>query len=125
MSSFYSREVFDHFRKPRNARVIEDPHGSGRAINEACSDVVQIFIRVNGEELEEVTFQAQGCVACIAAASMTTLMATGLSLDDALNIDKNAIAEGLGGLPDNKMDCSLISPLALREAIYEHRNSQS
>mgnify|MGYP003951688755 CR=1 FL=1 len=124
MSSFYSREVFDHFRKPRNARVMDDADGTGRAVNEACSDVVQMFIKVDSDTVKEVTFQAQGCVACIAAASMTTIVATGKSLDDALSIDKNDIAEELGGLPDTKVNCSVISPLALREAIYEYRNRQ-
>ncbi len=124
MSSFYSREMFDHFRKPRNARVLEGADGSGRAINEACSDVVQIFIKVKNDVVEEVTFQAQGCVACIAAASMTTVMATGQSLDDALSIDQTTLAFELGGIPEAKADCSMISPLALREAIYEYRNRQ-
>jgi nitrogen fixation NifU-like protein len=125
MSSFYSREVFDHFRKPRNARAMDSPDGTGRAINEACSDVVQMFIRVDGDTLSEVTFQAQGCVACIASASITTVLATGKSFDDALGIDKFVIARELGELPENKVDCSLISPIALREAINEYNNRAS
>lgn len=125
MGPFYTRKVLDHFRKPRNARVLENADGVGRAINEACSDVVQIFIRVEGDSLEEVTFKAQGCVACIAAASMTTVLATGMSLEDGLALDKFKIAEALDGMPENKMDCSMISPTALQEAIADAKGRSS
>ena len=120
--AFYSRTVFDHFRNPRNVRSMDDPDGVGRAVNEACSDVVTIYIRVKGDVVDDVSFKAQGCVACIAAASVTTELVQGKSLDDALQFKKEAILDVLGELPPVKIQCSMISPTALHEAVRDYQN---
>jgi nitrogen fixation NifU-like protein len=120
--AFYSKTVFDHFRNPRNVRSMEHPDGVGRAVNEACSDVVTIYIRVKADVIEDVSFKAQGCVACIAAASVTTELVQGKSLEDALLFDKDRILDVLGELPPVKVQCSMISPTALHEAIHDYRN---
>ncbi len=121
---YYTRAVIDHFRNPRNQRGMDAPDGEGRAINHACSDVVRVFIRVDGDSLADCTFQAQGCAACIAAASMTTELAQGLSLASARDFDKDAVVDALGGLPESKVQCSVIAPEALRAAVRSYDSSR-
>jgi len=116
---YYTRDVIDHFRRPRNQRSIADPDGEGRAINRACSDVVRVQIKVEEGKLADVAFKAQGCVACVAAASMTTLLAVGRPVEDAA-LSREEVADALGGLPESKMDCSVIAPLALGHAVREY-----
>ncbi len=118
---YYTRDVIDHFRNPRNQRTITDADGEGRAINRACSDVVRVQIKVEDGKLADVAFKAQGCVACVAAASMTTILATGRELDDG-ELTKEEVADALGGLPESKMDCSLIAPNALKGALEDYRS---
>jgi nitrogen fixation NifU-like protein len=118
---YYTRTVIEHFRRPRNQRSIDAPDGEGRAINRACSDVVRIQIKVVDGKLDDVAFKAQGCVACVAAASMTTELARGLDVDEA-ELSREAVAEALGGLPASKMDCSVIAPNALSGAIADWRS---
>jgi nitrogen fixation NifU-like protein len=121
---YYTRTVIEHFRSPRNQSSMESPDGEGRAINRACSDVVRIFIRVDGDELVACSFQAQGCAACIAASSMTTELAQGLSLEEARGFDEEVVVNALGGLPESKVQCSVIAPAALRAAVksYDSRS---
>lgn len=104
---------------------MDAPDGEGRAINHACSDVVRVFIRVEDGALSEVCFQAQGCAACIAAASMTTELAQGLALDLGRTFDKDSVVDALGGLPEAKVQCSVIAPEALRAAVRSYDASQS
>lgn len=118
---YYTRTVIEHFRSPRNQRSIDAPDGEGRAINRACSDVVRIQIKVVDGTLDDVAFKAQGCVACVAAASMTTELARGLSVD-AADLSRESVAEALGGLPESKLDCSVIAPNALNSAIADWRS---
>ena len=92
----------------------------GRAINRACSDVVRIQIKVVDGTLDDVAFKAQGCVACVAAASMTTELARGRSVD-AADLSRESVAEALGGVPESKLDCSVIAPNALSSAIADWR----
>ncbi len=123
MKGVYSRKVIDHFRKPRNMRSMPDANGQGRAINKACSDVVHIFVKVEDGVLSDISFKSQGCVACIAAASMTTELAMGAGVEAAYEIDKADIIDALDGMPAAKVQCSMISPTALRVAIDDFRAS--
>jgi len=122
---YYTRAVIDHFRKPRNQRSMEDAHGVGWAVNKACSDVVRIFIRVEGDTVADCSFKAQGCVACVAAASVTTELICGQSLERARNLTKDEVVQALGGLPESKVQCSVISPEALAAAVRSYESAAS
>jgi len=119
----YTRTVVDHFWNPRNMGSMDDPSGVGRAINRACSDVVRLFIKVEDGVVTASQFQAQGCVACVAAASMTTELVVGRPVDDG-EVQKSEVIEALGGLPEKKVECSLIAPNALREALADYASRQ-
>ncbi|MFW6422139.1 MAG: iron-sulfur cluster assembly scaffold protein [Candidatus Bipolaricaulota bacterium] len=126
----YSEKVMEHFNNPKNQRKMDNPDGVGKVGNAACGDVMWVYIQVsaNGDEdeetLEDVSWQTFGCTAAIATSSMVTEMAKGATLQEALQITNQEVAEELGGLPPVKMHCSLLASDALSEAIYDYLTNQ-
>lgn len=117
----YSDKVMDHFHNPRNVGRVEEANGQGVMGSEKCGDYLVITIKVvSGEIIEEIMFQVKGCAAAVATSSMTTELAKGRHIYDALNISEMDIADALDGLPDEKMHCSLLGAGALRNAIYDY-----
>jgi nitrogen fixation protein NifU and related proteins len=113
----YSEIVMDHFTNPRNTGVIEEADGVGEVGNPTCGDMMTFYIKVKDDVLEDVKFQTFGCVAAIAVSSIVSEMAKGKNLGEAKKITKKAVAEALGGLPQNKMHCSNLGAEALGLAI--------
>lgn len=122
----YNDIVLDHFSNPRNVGSLADADGIGRSGNSIDGDMITIYIRVYNETLYDVRFKTFGCAAAIAASSMLTVLATGKTLKDAMNISNDDVAEALGGLPPQKLKCSNIAADALQDAIknYENKNRQ-
>ncbi len=121
----YSEKVMDHFSNPRNMGQIEQPDGVGEVGNPVCGDVMKISIRVKDDHIEDVKFQTLGCAAAIATSSITTEMAKGKSLDEAMEITRQRVADELGGLPPNKMHCSNLAAQGLHKAIEDYRSRQA
>lgn len=117
----YNDTVLDHFSNPRNAGKIYDADGFGRTGNPADGDNITIYIKVQNDTLIDVKFKTFGCGAAIAASSMVTVMAKGKTLDEALSISNEDVAEALGGLPAKKLKCSNIAADALHNAINNYR----
>ncbi|MHB8118590.1 MAG: Fe-S cluster assembly scaffold protein NifU [Methanothrix sp.] len=117
----YSKKVMDHFMSPRNVGVLENPDGYGKVGNPVCGDLMEMFIKVKEEKIDEITFRTFGCTAAIATSSMTTEMAKGKTLDDAQKITRKDVADTLGGLPPQKMHCSNLAADALHLAIEDYR----
>jgi len=115
--AMYSDRVMDHFQNPRNVGVIEDADGIGEVGNPVCGDMMTFYIKVKDNVISDVKFQTFGCGAAIAVSSMVSEMAKGKSLDEALKISKEVVAEELGGLPAQKMHCSNLGADALHKAI--------
>jgi nitrogen fixation NifU-like protein len=118
----YSEKVMDHFMNPRNVGVIEDPDGYGKVGNPTCGDVMEMFIRVKDDRIEDIKFRTFGCGAAIATSSMTTEMALGKTVEEGMKITRQDVAGELGGLPPNKMHCSNLAADALHMAIEDYRN---
>jgi nitrogen fixation NifU-like protein len=116
----YSETVMDHFTNPRNTGVIEEADGVGEVGNPTCGDMMTFYIKVKDDILEDVKFQTFGCVAAIAVSSIVSEMAKGKNLEEAKKITKKAVAEALGGLPQNKMHCSNLGADALALAIENY-----
>lgn len=116
----YSKLTIDHFLHPQNVGAMPDADAAAQCINPDCGDVAQIFIKVTDGVLSEVTFLAQGCGAAVACASMTTLLAKGKSPQEARKIDRETVANALGGIPPSKVRCSLIAPDALQAALKDY-----
>ena len=116
----YSKKVMDHFTNPRNVGVIEDADGVGEVGNPVCGDMMKITIRVNNNTIADIKFQTLGCGAAIATSSILTEMAMGKRLDEAMKITRDAVAQGLDGLPPNKMHCSNLAADGLHKAIEDY-----
>ncbi len=120
----YSPKVMDHFTNPRNVGEIPDADGIGMEGNPTCGDAMQIFIKVENDKIVDAKFKTFGCGAAIAVSSMITEMVKGKTLEEALSISKEAVAQELGGLPPQKMHCSNLGADALRKAIEDYRSKQ-
>ncbi|UCH78345.1 MAG: Fe-S cluster assembly scaffold protein NifU [Candidatus Coatesbacteria bacterium] len=116
----YSEKVMDHFYNPRNVGVIDDPDGVGKVGNPVCGDMMELFIKVDGDVIQDVKFRTFGCGAAIATSSMVTELVKGKTLEEALKITNKTVAEALGGLPKQKMHCSVLGEEALDAAIYDY-----
>jgi nitrogen fixation NifU-like protein len=120
----YSEKVLDHFRNPRNVGEIEDADGVGSVGNPVCGDMMSIYIKVKDDKIDDIKFRTFGCGAAIATTSMTTELAKGKTLDDAMEITRQDVADELGGLPPVKMHCSNLAADALHEAIADYRGKK-
>lgn len=121
----YTEEVIKHFRNPHNMGRMENPDSVGRVGNPLCGDVLYVYIKIDRKQndelfLKDVKFESFGCAAAIATGSMTTDLAKGKTLEQALKITKNDIADSLGGLPLVKRHCSMLASDALHEAIFQY-----
>ncbi|WP_245257904.1 Fe-S cluster assembly scaffold protein NifU [Anaeromusa acidaminophila] len=120
----YTEKVMDHFSNPRNVGEIPDANGIGEVGNAKCGDIMRIYLKVKDNVIEDVKFKTFGCGAAIATSSMVTEMVIGKTLEEALEISNQAVAEALGGLPPAKMHCSNLAADALHEAIKDYMSKQ-
>ncbi len=116
----YSEIALEHFKNPRNVGRIEDADGLGEVGNPICGDMMIITIKVKDDRIDEIKFNTFGCGAAIAVSSMVTEMAKGKTLEEALTITNDGVAEALGGLPKNKLHCSNLGADALHKAIMDY-----
>jgi nitrogen fixation NifU-like protein len=124
----YTDKVMEHFKNPRNMGEIPDADGVGTVGNPVCGDLMTISIKVKDNRLADVKFKTFGCGAAIATSSMTTELAKGKTLEDAMKITRADVAGSLGGLPPVKMHCSNLAADALHEAIkdfYKKKEAKS
>jgi nitrogen fixation NifU-like protein len=120
----YSERVMDHFTNPRNVGDMADADGVGTVGNPTCGDAMKIYIKVKDGKIVDAKFKTFGCGAAIAVSSMVTEMVKGKTLDEALAISKETVANELGGLPPQKMHCSNLGADALKQAIEDYRSKQ-
>ena len=118
----------DHFKNPRNMGALKDADAVGEHGNPICGDLMHIYIKVkerNGSEIiDDISFQTFGCAAAIATSSMITELAKGKTLDEAINITRDDIADSLDGLPPIKLHCSNLAADALQDAIKKYREKK-
>jgi nitrogen fixation NifU-like protein len=119
--NMYSEKVMEHFSNPRNVGEIEDADGVGTVGNPVCGDLMTIYIKVKDNIIEDIKFKTFGCGAAIATSSMVTEMAMGKTLEEALKISRNDVADELEGLPPVKMHCSNLAADALKAAIDDYK----
>jgi len=110
----------DDFTNPRNVGEIEDADGVGEVGNPVCGDMMTFYIKVKDNRLEDVKFKTFGCGAAIAVSSMTSEMAKGKTVEEALKITPGSVAEELEGLPKQKLHCSNLGAEALQKALENY-----
>ena len=125
----YSKKVLEHFTRPHNQGVIKNPSGVGMVGNPTCGDMMKIYIKVKKdskkrEVISDIKFETLGCASAIATSSMITDLAKNKTLEEALKITRNDVAEALEGLPPIKMHCSNLAADSLREAIKDYQKKK-
>ena len=119
-NGLFTDTVIDHFLTPRNCGTMSDPDGEGSYGDPDCGDYLTIQIKVRDNRIEDIKFLIFGCTAAVASSSMTSVLAKGKTLEEALLIRDQDITDALGGLPEAKLHCSVLGAKALKKAIENY-----
>jgi NifU-like protein involved in Fe-S cluster formation len=130
---FYSKTVKEHFFNPKNALKTEKEareyaktaDGVGQVGSPICGDVMKVWIKVKGGKIIDCRYQTFGCASAIASTSIMSEMVKGMKLEDAMKIKPQDIVKRLGGLPEQKIHCSVLGDQALRAAIKNYQNEKA
>ena len=123
--ALYTDTVMDHFMHPRNVCEIPNADGVGEVGNAKCGDIMKMYLKINGNIIEDVKFETFGCGSAIASSSMATELIKGKTVDEALAVTNKQVVDALGGLPAYKLHCSVLAEESIKAAVkdYYDRNN--
>lgn len=117
----YNEKVMEVFKNPKNVGEIENPDGIGTVGNATCGDIMQISLKIENDIIVDAKFKTFGCAAAIATSSTATEMVKGMTVDEALKVTNKIVIEKLGGLPAQKIHCSVLAEEAIKKAIEDYQ----
>lgn len=116
----YSEKVMEHFMNPRNVGEIENASGVGSVGNPKCGDIMKVYLKIEGDIVEDAKFKTFGCGAAVATSSIATELIIGKTIEEALKITNKSVMEALDGLPPAKVHCSCLAEQALQAALWDY-----
>ncbi len=116
----YNEKVMEVFKNPKNVGEIENPDGIGTVGNASCGDIMQISLKIENDIIVDAKFKTFGCAAAIATSSTATDMIIGMTIEEALKVTNKKVVECLGGLPSQKLHCSVLAEEAIKKAIDDY-----
>jgi nitrogen fixation NifU-like protein len=117
----YTDKVIDQFQNPRNVGEIADADGVGEVGSPACGDIMKMFLKIENDVIVDVKFKTFGCGAAVATSSVATEMIMGKTLEEAEQLTNSMVVDELGGLPQEKVHCSVLAEQAIKAAIKDYR----
>lgn len=121
----YNEKVMDAFQNPKNVGEIENADGVGTVGNASCGDIMQISLKIENNVIVDAKFKTFGCAAAIATSSTATEMIKGMTIEQALEVTNKKVIECLGGLPAQKIHCSVLAEEAIKKAIEDYKAKQA
>lgn len=115
----YNDLVVDHSTNPRNVGEVEHPDGQAVIGDPACGDQMKVTVKIHDNRIVDIKFTSNGCTGAVATSSMMTELAKGKTVEEALALTDDDIVTALGGIPEQKMNCSLMGVAGLREALKD------
>jgi nitrogen fixation NifU-like protein len=120
----FSEKLLEHFQAPLNEGEMPDADAEAEAENPVCGDRLRLWLKIRDGRIVEATWKAAGCAPAIAAASVTSELLRGMTLDEARALDNDGIEEALGGLPARKTHVAALTVSAVRGALDTYENRQ-
>ncbi len=122
----YTEKVMDHFSNPRNMGEIDNASGVGTVGNAVCGDIMRMYLDIDEDGIiQDVKFKTFGCGAAVATSSMATDLVKGKTIQEALQVTNDSVTEALGGLPKQKIHCSLLAEEAIHAALWDYAEKHS
>lgn len=117
----YNEKVIKEFSNPQNVGELQGANAVGKVGNASCGDIMKISMIIDDDRIiQDVKFQTFGCAAAIATSSIATNLVKGKTIDEALKITNKQVIDELGGLPAQKLHCSVLAEEAIKEAINNY-----
>ncbi|MGI6108789.1 MAG: Fe-S cluster assembly scaffold protein NifU [Eubacteriaceae bacterium] len=122
----YTEKVMENFTNPKNVGEIEEANAVGQVGSPACGDIMKMSMKINDDGIiEDVKFKTYGCGAAIATSSVATEMIKGKSVDEARKLTNDEVIEQLGGLPPQKIHCSVLAAEAIQAALEDWEKNKN
>ena len=117
----YNAKVLEIFKNPKNVGTIKGASGVGTVGNASCGDIMKMYLKINEKGvIEDAKFKTFGCAAAITTTSVATDLIIGKTIEEALKVKNSQIVEILGGLPTQKIHCSILAEEAIHAAIEDY-----
>ncbi len=116
----YNERVMQEFANPQNVGEIPDADGVGEVGNATCGDIMRIYLKIENNIITDAKFKTYGCCSAIASSSVATQLIKGKSVEDALALSNKQVVDELGGLPPQKLHCSVLAEEAIKKAVADY-----
>jgi nitrogen fixation protein NifU and related proteins len=124
MKSYYTKQAINRFMNPKNFGRLKKADGIGKVGNIKCGDLMELYIKVDGKAITDIKFHTLGCAAAIATSDAICEMAKGKTIEEALRITYQDVANKLGSLPQVKIHCATLAQEGLKQAVLDYEKKK-